>query len=225
VTIPKDRVREPSDGRRRRFISALSISALLSAVLFPQTTAAATSTSSYVAVTPSRVLDTRLGIGAPQASVPAYGTVAVQVTGVTGVPSSGVSAVVINVTVTQPSSGGWISAYPDQTSQPSVSNLNFSAGETIPNLVIVKVGANGKVDLHNGSPGTVQLVADISGYYLGGATSTAGAFNPVTPSRVLDTRLGIGAPQGTVPAFGTVALQVTGVAGCRAAGSRPPSSM
>jgi hypothetical protein len=134
------------------------------------------------------------------------------------VPSSGVSAAVVNVTVTQPGSSGWISAYPDQTTTPAVSNLDFSAGQTIPNLVVVKVGTNGKIDLHNGSPSTVHLIADIFGYYLGGATSTAGAFNPVTPSRVLDTRVGIGTVRAPVGTHGTVALQVAGVAGIPSSG-------
>ena len=46
-----------------------------------------------------------------------------------------------------------------------MSNLNFTAGQTVPNLVIVPVGADGKIRLYNGSPGTVQLIADIAGYY------------------------------------------------------------
>ena len=47
------------------------------------------------------------------------------------------------------------------------SNLNFTAEQTIPNLVAVKVGGNGKVALDNNSPGPVHLIADIAGYYLG----------------------------------------------------------
>ena len=49
--------------------------------------------------------------------------------------------------------------------RPTVSNLNFTAGQTVANLVIVPVGADGKIRLYNGSPGTVQLIADIAGYY------------------------------------------------------------
>jgi NAD-specific glutamate dehydrogenase len=47
-----------------------------------------------------------------------------------------------------------------------VSNLNYVAGQTVPNLVIVKVGADGKINLTNSSTGTVSLIADIAGYYL-----------------------------------------------------------
>ena len=74
----------------------------------------------------------------------------------------------MNVTVTAPSApAGHITVYPDGTTLPTASNLNFTAGETVPNLVITPVGSDGEVDLYNGSAGTVQLVADVSGYFLG----------------------------------------------------------
>jgi hypothetical protein len=90
------------------------------------------------------------------------------VTGVAGVPASGVSAVVLNVTATEPTAGGFITAYASGTALPLASNLNFLAGQTVPNLVVAPVGADGKVILHNGSPGQVQLIADIAGYYRSG---------------------------------------------------------
>jgi hypothetical protein len=86
------------------------------------------------------------------------------VLGHSGVPTTGVSAVVLNVTVTEPTSPGDITVYPDGVNQPLASNLNFTTGETIPNLVIVPVGADGNVDFYNGSGGTGELVADVSGY-------------------------------------------------------------
>jgi hypothetical protein len=93
--------------------------------------------------------------------------VQLQVTGRGGVPASGVSAVALNVTVTEPTSPGWVNVYGDGTSRPLASNLNFVPGQTVPNMVIAPVGANGMVDLYNGSGGTIQLIADVSGYYLG----------------------------------------------------------
>jgi hypothetical protein len=54
--------------------------------------------------------------------------------------------------------------YPDGLSRPTVSNLNFSAGETIPNLVVVPV-VDGKIVFYNGSGGNVQIVADVEGYF------------------------------------------------------------
>ena len=73
-------------------------------------------------------------------------------------PGSGIGAVILNVTVTQPTARGFLTVWPDGQGRPPVSNLNFSAGETIPNLVVVKVGSGGRVDFYNGSAGTVQVI-------------------------------------------------------------------
>ena len=54
------------------------------------------------------------------------------------------------------------------TPRPQTSNLNLQAGQNIPNLVIVPVGPDGKIQLYNGSGGTVQLIADVAGYILSG---------------------------------------------------------
>ena len=73
----------------------------------------------------------------------------------------------LNVTVTGPTGTGYVTVYDDGATLPLASNLNFVAGQTVPNLVIARVGANGKVALYNGSAATIQLIADVSGYYLG----------------------------------------------------------
>lgn len=125
------------------------------------------------------------------------------------VPASGVSAVVLNLTVTAPTSAGYVTVYPDGSIRPTVSNLNFGKGETVPNLVIAPVGADGAIDMYNGSTGSAQLIADVSGYFLAGTAAASGTFTPVTPTRLLDTRLSSG---GSKPAaHGTVRLQVDGV--------------
>ncbi len=170
----------------------------------------------FVPLTPARLVDTRNGNGAG-GPVAARATVHLQVGGRGGVPTTGVSAAVLNVTVTQPTRAGYITAYPDGVARPTASNLNYVAGQTVANLVTVKVGANGKVALYNGSSGTVQLVADVSGYYVGGTPTDTGTFVAVAPARVLDTRTGNGA-SGPVPPHGTVHLQVFGAGGVPATG-------
>ncbi len=70
----------------------------------------------------------------------------------------------MNVTVDAPLTSGFITAWPSGEGQPTVSNLNYVAGQTVPNLVTVKVGANGRVNLYN-SEGYTHLVADVVGYY------------------------------------------------------------
>jgi len=79
-----------------------------------------------------------------------------------GVPLKATAAV-LNVTVTDATATSLLTVYPDGQSLPGVSNLNFSKGETIPNLVVVPV-IDGKVDFTN-ALGNVQVFADLMGYY------------------------------------------------------------
>jgi alpha-tubulin suppressor-like RCC1 family protein len=131
------------------------------------------------------------------------------VSGVFGVPSTGVAAVVLNVTVTETTSDGYLTVSPTGTPRPLVSNLNWTTGVTIPNAVTVKVGTNGSIDLFQSGPGTAQVVVDVSGYYVGGAIADPGAFTPVTPVRVLDTRT----TGGTLAAGTTRDLTIFGAHG------------
>lgn len=135
-----------------------------------------------VPVSPFRALDTR-----NSTSVAADSEVSFQVGGVSGIPSN-VSAVVMNLTVTEPQSFGFITAYASGAKRPNASNVNFVAAQTVPNAVTVAVGNDGKVTLFNRSAGRTQLIADVSGYYLAGTPEVAGAFAPIAPTRMLDTR-------------------------------------
>ena len=122
---------------------------------------------SFSALSPVRIMDTRLNLGST-GPVPAWGTTSLQVLGQGGVPASGVSAVVLNVTVADPQSSGNITVWPSGQPRQETSNLNFQVGQNIPNLVMVPVGADGKVQLYNQSAGALHLVADVAGYILGG---------------------------------------------------------
>jgi hypothetical protein len=120
--------------------------------------------TAYTPLGPVRVLDTRNGTGGHTGAVGPNSAISLQVTGADGVPLSGVTAVVLNVTAVSPTAAGYVTVYPDGQARPTASNLNFTAGETIPNLVIVPVGSDGKVDFYNHT-GSVNLVADLAGYY------------------------------------------------------------
>src|SRR5205823_1215180 len=87
-----------------------------------------------------------------------------QVTNKGGVPANGVSAVVLNITVTNTASGSFLTAYPAGQPTPVASNLNWSPGETRANLVTVAVGAGGVVVFIN-AVGATDLIADVEGYY------------------------------------------------------------
>lgn len=115
-------------------------------------------------VTPARLLDTREGIGSSLARVAGGNHVSLQVTGRGGVPTNA-TAVVLSVTAVAPTSASFISVYPTGVDRPETANLNFVAGQTVQNLVVAKLGANGKVDLFN-LAGTVDIVADLNGYFV-----------------------------------------------------------
>jgi hypothetical protein len=138
---------------------------------------------------PKRVLDTRSGVGAAAAKVGAQGSIDVQLTGQGGVPAAGVSAVVLNVTVTNPSAPSYLTLFPTGGTVPLVSNLNFVAGQTVPNRVVVKVGTGGKLTIFNAA-GSVDVVADVGGWFTDSSDplATGAGFIGITPTRILDTR-------------------------------------
>ncbi|HEX2118081.1 MAG TPA: peptidoglycan recognition protein [Acidimicrobiales bacterium] len=172
-----------------------------------------TNGSTYHPLSPARVLDTRSGIGAPAARLGPKGTIDVKVTGVGGVPASGVTAVALNTTVTDASGPlSWLAVWPKGHPRPLASNLNFTAGVSVPNLVIAKVGDNGSVSIHN-DLGTVDVVADVQGWYSNSVESVGSSYVPVNPARILDTR-----NSTQVGSQGVIDLQVTGVGGVPSSG-------
>ena len=167
--------------------------------------------STYVGLTPARVLDTRTGTGAPQARLGAGQTIDVPVIGVGGVPAMNVAAVVLNVTATDMvGPDTFLTVFPTGAPRPLASNLNVNQGETVPNLVVARVGAGGRVSIYNGA-GSVSVVADVQGWY---STSGAGSrYTSLTPSRVLDTRDGTGGTTGTVGGGQEIELNLNGAGG------------
>ena len=86
----------------------------------------------------------------------------VQVAGRGGVPA-GATAVIANLTGTNTTSWGFLSAWPAGSSQPASSNLNFLGGQTVPNLVMLKLGAGGQLSISNGL-GSAHVLLDVMGY-------------------------------------------------------------
>lgn len=145
----------------------------------------------YVPLTPRRVLDTRLGVGAPAGVVLGGRWVDLQVTG-GGVPADA-TAVVLNVVGTGVQGGTFVTVMPtpdlgEPWTGPATSNLNLYPGRDQANLVTVKVGEGGQVRLFVNRWAT-HLVADIAGYYT--STGTSGLV-PVAPARLADSRVPVG---------------------------------
>ncbi len=176
----------------------------------PVTVDADVSDVKYVPVLPKRLMDTREGLGVPKAKVGPGGVVPLKVAGVQGIPAYGVTSVVLNVTATNPTEAGHVSVYPNGTVRTSASNLNFTAGQTIPNLVVVPV-QDGIIQFYN-SAGSVDLIADITGYFL--ASGEGGTHVNLGPKRILDTRDGTGGvPTAPVGQGGVLGLDLAAVDG------------
>jgi len=153
--------------------------------------------TSYVPMTPVRLLDTRNdapflqttvdGIDQGIGALPANGEFDLEIGGRAGIPAM-IGAAVLNVTAVTPPGAGYITAWPFGTSRPLASNLNLNPSLTIPNLVIAGVGSrtgNSAVSLYNGSGKGTHLIADLQGYF-----PTASSYTALVPKRLLDTRSG-----------------------------------
>ena len=166
----------------------------------------------YHPLTPSRILDTRV-------SGPALGagaTMALQVTGRSGVPSAGVSALVLTVAVTARTASSYLTVFPAGESRPVAANLNYAPGQTLSNLVTAKLGTGGRLTLFN-AVGSTHVIADVAGWYDDGTAATGARYHALTPSRILDTRSG----PGPMAPSATLSLQITGQGVCRPPAWRP----
>ena len=178
-----------------------------------------------VAVVPARITDTRAGSGQANAGMTlgAGGRLDVQVTGAGGIPAA-VSAVVMNVTATNTSAPGFFTVYPAGVTRPLASNLNWTAGVTVPNRVIVSVGSGGKVSFYNGV-GSADLIVDVGAYFTG-STSSGALFLPLTPTRIVDTRFGTGGFSVPLGQGGRMVVTVAGSGGVpNMAAATPPTAV
>jgi hypothetical protein len=209
----------------RRGLRSLIIAALLSTAVVTvplvssSPAAAAVSAAKFVAVTPTRILDTRSGLGAPMGAVGPGTSIDVQISGQGGVPADA-SAVAFNLTATEALAPGFVTAWPAGLPRPTVSNINLpSAGATVANLVVVALPANGRVSLFSQSG--ASFIADVSGYWITapGGVSTGGRFTAQAPARILDTRSGTGALPGRRGAAESVNFSVAGAGGVPASGA------
>ncbi|TVR24214.1 MAG: hypothetical protein EA389_11205, partial [Ilumatobacter sp.] len=122
----------------------------------------------FGALVPARIVDTRPG-GVKVGSADGAGeALRVNVLGRGGLPSSGVGAVVLNVTVTETEGpvmgGGYATVFPCGV-QPEASNLNFVGGDVVANSVIAPVSSSGEVCVY--VYGSAHVIADVSGYFAG----------------------------------------------------------
>ena len=158
-------------------------------------------TSSYVPLVPARLLESRPGMSTVDGSSNAVGlrgigSVTELVVGGRGGVAADAASVVLNVTVTGPQDAGFITVYPCGSDRPNASSVNYTAGQTVPNAVISKVGPGGKVCLYTSA--ATDLLADVTGYF-----PAASPFTSVVPARLLESRQGMSTVDGVSNAVGT----------------------
>ena len=123
----------------------------------------------FIGVLPCRIVDTRAGSGflgsfGPPGLAPAVARSFDLNDGpCPGLPFD-LSAYSLNITVVSPAGPGHLIVYPAGGTQPSVSSINFGAGQTIANAVIVPAGAGGAITVVAGVSATDVLI-DINGYF------------------------------------------------------------
>ncbi len=170
-----------------------------------------------VSLSPQRLFDTREPASTPTGFVGEGGVIRVPAAGRAGIPAQGAAAVVLNVTATEAAGPGFVTAYSGDGPPPLASSLNLERpGQTIANMAIVPLGADGSISFL--SQAGAHLLADVVGYVTNASnpSSTTGLFVPLVPGRVFDTRAGGAAPVGQ---GGAIDVPVTGVANVPAAAS------
>ena len=177
--------------------------------------------TSYVSMTPARLLDTRPGHHTVDENDAAIGAISsasqldLPVLTRAGIPASGVDTLIFNLTAVLPSNVGYVTAWSGDDALPTAANLNLNPGYTTPNLVFSKVGAQGAVSIYNGGLAGTNLVADVQGWFPTGSSYTA-----LTPARLVDTRPGRGtiddtnAGEGALAAGGQLDVQGHGPRRC-----------
>ena len=155
----------------------------------------------YNPSTSTRAVDTRVGIGAAATPLAARQVLTVQVAGQGGVPSSGALAATLNIT-TATSNPGFLTAYPCDKPLPSTSSVNPKPGTAVANLANVTLSRTGTVCLYTET--STDLIVDILGWW----GTTGIAYNPLTGTRLVDTR-----PTGKLTAGQVLTVQVAGQGG------------
>jgi hypothetical protein len=168
-------------------------------------------------ITPNRLVDTRNGIGG-KGRRNAGRQVVVQVTDGATVPFDATAAIV-TVTAVIPSRAGFITAYPCSEGRPDTSTVNFVAGQTVANTTIAALSSAGQLCVWTDSD--TDILVDITGWL---GPSGSSRLTPIGPTRVVDTRNGVGGVRlgagavlavnfnGIVPAGSTaVAVNATAV--------------
>jgi hypothetical protein len=199
--------------RRASFGLVVLLVVGLVAVVFTPTVSARASVTvgtggEFVSVV-GRLVDTRVPTGTTKAPLAPNSPRVIQVNGQAGLPATGVSAVLMTFTATDPVTSGQISAGPADGALGGV--MQYDGGSVTSNSGIVSVSVDGTIQVQ--ATTTTNLMIDIQGYYtVGNGITAAGGYSPVQESRIVDTVNGVGLAKATLTGGSTSTIQVTGKA-------------
>ncbi len=182
----------------KRTVASILVATMLASISLASgsvTAAEGPGPAAFVPVQPCRLLDTRIG---PGTTIPAAGTLDVQVIDRCGVGDSAVAAA-LTVTVVRPESNGFLTLFPLGAAQPDTSSITYGRSQVVANSMLSQLGDQGSVSLFT-LAGT-HVVVDVSGYFVEAPAegSAAGRFESVPIHRLIDTRLtGRPAPEGSI---------------------------
>jgi hypothetical protein len=148
-----------------------------------------TAGSTFIPITPTRVLDSRFGVGLSGFFTSNLSR-SVQIAGLPGIPSAAV-AITGNLTVTQQSSAGFLAITPTPNNNPSTSTLNFPLGDTRANNVTSPLGTDGRASIvyRTSTAGQhAHVILDVTGYFVDSVSSAVSTYKTMAPTRILDTR-------------------------------------
>lgn len=128
--------------------------------------ATATPSGTIVMLPPQRIADSRISMSF--GTLGAEQTADLQIVARGGVPLTGVSGAILNVTAIGGQQGGYLTVWNGEQSMPGTSNVNFAAGQIAANTVIVSLPQpDGSISLFNGAPGYTDVLVDVEGYIVG----------------------------------------------------------
>jgi hypothetical protein len=154
---------------RQRFLRVVVLAGL-AALLLPEMTPATVHASTplpglvFHTIDPCRVVDTRVAGGPVVAGVDR--TFAI-VGPPCGVPATA-RAVSLNLAVTQPTASGNVRLFPADAAVPTVSSINYAAGQTRSNNAVIGLSAAGELKARAQPAGSVHVILDVNGYFAAG---------------------------------------------------------
>jgi len=173
---------------------------------------------SYQPLAPTRVLDTRTGVGGYKGLLAPGRTVTVNLFDARPVTANDVSAAVIDVTVPTPAPAGSLSVYPSSTGWDGRVTMTLTGGGNIQQQLTVALSPSGGLTIRSNATKPTHVLVDVLGFYAAGRPALPGRF-AYANSRVLDTRIGLGVPKASIGAGKKVTLALAGHGGVPAGGA------